>query len=280
MPLVTSTGLSVPGGDALLAVALAGLAGAFLPGRGGRPLSRIAPNVRPLPTASSASLWVAVGAAVPVALLLAGPVVALFGVVLAGVARRAVRRRAEQFAAERRRAALADLLAGLVAELRAGADPRPAIAAAAQGLAGLERVAAAARSPSGDVPRALAQVAAQPGGGAAADLVAAWRVAERTGAGLAGPVDRVLAGHRAQERLRLEIAAQLAAPAATARLLSGLPVLGVGMGIALGADPVGFLTGTGLGRLCLVLGILLVAGGRSWTRSIIRSAAAFTAGEG
>ena len=277
---MTAAWPSVPGGDALLAVGLAGLAGGFLPGRGGRPLSRIAPTGHPRPTGSSASLWVAVGAAIPVAMLLAGPVPVLLGVVLAGVARRAVRRRTERFAAQRRRAAMADLLAGLVAELRAGADPRPAIAAAAQGLAGLERVAAAARSPSGDVPRALAQVAAQPGGGAAADLIAAWRVAELTGAGLAGPADRVLAGHRAQERLRLEIAAQLAAPAATARLLSGLPVLGVGMGIALGADPVGFLTGTAAGRLCLVLGVLLVAGGRSWTRSITRSAAAFTAGEG
>jgi tight adherence protein B len=141
-------------------------------------------------------------------------------------------------------------------------------------------VAAAVR-PTGDVPEALSAIARRPGGATAGDLAAAWRVGALTGCGLADPVARVLHGHRAEERLRREVAAELAGPRATAWLLSGLPVVGVVLGMALGADPVGFLLATPPGRLVLLLGVALVLAGVGWTRRITEGAtAAFVGGPG
>lgn len=183
--------------------------------------------------------------------------------------RRSRRRREREGA--RRRALLGELLDGLVAELLAGADPAPALHAVARDLPGLERVALAAGRPSGDVAGALAELGDAPGGAAAADLAAVWRVGEDTGCALAAPVERLLDTHRAEERVRGEVAAQLAGPRATAQLLSLLPLAGVAMGLALGADPVGFLTGTGAGLVCLVAGASLVVVGRRWTASVAAS---------
>jgi tight adherence protein B len=185
---------------------------------------------------------------------------------------RLARRRSVRRAARRHREGLGELLAALRAELRSGADPRPAMAAAAAGLPGLGRLAGAATSPVGDVRRELERLGALPGGRPAADLAAAWHVAELTGCGLAGPVHRVLSAHRADARLRRELAAQLAGPTATARLLTALPVAGVAMGVALGADPVGFLLGPGPGRACLLGGLALLVLGDGWTRSMTRAA--------
>lgn len=162
-----------------------------------------------------------------------------------------------------------------------GLDPPAAGGIGPAGLEPVAAVAAAAARPSGDVPAALDALAGQPGGSTAGDLAAAWRVADLTGCGLADPVARVLRGHRAEDRLRREVGAQLAGPKATAALLSGLPLVGLLLGIALGADPVGFLLGPAVGRLVLVVGIALVAVGILWTRSITASALAdFVPGPG
>lgn len=183
--------------------------------------------------------------------------------------------------AQRQRAVVGELLSALVAELRSGAEPGPALVAAARGLAGLDELVAAAARPTGDVPAALAALARRPGGSTAGDLAAAWRVGALTGCGLADPVARVLHGHRGEDRLRREVAAELAGPRATAWLLSGLPMVGVALGVALGADPAGFLLGTAPGRLVLVLGLALVLAGFWWTRQITDSAtAAFVGGPG
>jgi tight adherence protein B len=169
------------------------------------------------------------------------------------------------------RAEVGELLDGLVAELRAGADPRPALLAASRDLPGLAEVTVAAGQPAGDVGRALDDLGERPGGSTAADLAAAWRVAERTGCGLAAPAERLLEVHRDGERLHLEVAAQLAGPVATARLLCVLPLAGVAMGSALGADPVRFLTATGPGLTCLAAGLGLLVLGVRWTVSIAAS---------
>jgi tight adherence protein B len=185
-----------------------------------------------------------------------------------------VRRRQANRDAARRRDVVGELLSALVAELRSGAEPRAALVSATNGLRGLEPMAAAAVRPAGDVPAALDALADRPGGSTAGDLAAAWRVADLTGCGLADPVARVLRGHRSEDRLRREVGAQLAGPRATAALLSGLPLVGLMLGIALGADPVGFLLGPTAGRLVLVVGIALVAVGIIWTRRITAAALA------
>ena len=73
----------------------------------------------------------------------------------------------------------------------------------------------------------LRRCAALPGGSAAADLAALWRVSELTGCSLVVPVTRLLAGHRADDRLHRQVDAALAGPRSTARLLAVLPVAGM-----------------------------------------------------
>jgi tight adherence protein B len=85
-------------------------------------------------------------------------------------------------------------------------------------------------------------------------------------------LDGVRAGLRAEEEQRRRVAAELAAPKATARLLAGLPVLGVGMGYLMGADPVGLLVSTPVGAALLVTGLAFETAGLLWVGRIARAA--------
>ena len=133
-------------------------------------------------------------------------------------------------------------------------------------------MAAAARSPAGDLASSLAAASRSPGREVLADLAAAWTVADRMGAALATPVAQLATSARAQESVRRELDASLAGPRASALLLSGLPLVGVIMGGALGADPTGFLLGTVPGQVILLLGTSLAACGVAWTETILRRA--------
>lgn len=163
------------------------------------------------------------------------------------------------------------LLGAFAAELRAGAAPRAALAGAADGPPCFSALVVAARHPAGDVVRALRDLAERPGGGSASRLAAVWQLGEQTGCSLAGPVSRLAVAHRDDEQVRREVAAQLAGPVATARLLSGLPVVGVLLGHGLGADPLEFLLGTTPGRVCLGAAALLLVAGIRWTTALARS---------
>ena len=77
---------------------------------------------------------------------------------------------------------------------------------------------------------------------------------------------------QARRRADSEIASELAGPRASALLLAGLPVLGLAMGAAMGADPVSTLLGTGAGLTLLSLGLALEIAGVLWSRRIVRSA--------
>lgn len=257
----------------LAAATMAGTAGAVLSGRTASATLRLrtalpggpTPAARPPARARSAARW----AAFPATLF----VLWLFGAVAVVVALAATggcwlfveRRRGRALAA--RRDAVLETLTGLATELRGGAEPRTALAVAAE-AAGLARVAVAARHPAADVPAVLRAAGAAPGGSLLLDLAAAWEVVAVTGGGLAGPVTRLVTGCRADDAARRELDAALAGPRATAALLSVLPLGGIAMGSALGADPTGFLLGTGAGRACLLGGAVLVAAGVWWTRAI------------
>jgi tight adherence protein B len=239
------------------AVLLAAVAGALLvPDRAGR-LHRLRPPVPHATRPAGLGLRVAaVTTTLTVALATGTTLLTLAVVVALASAVRAASGRGRRRRAEAGRAAVLDLLAGLAAELRAGSQPRAALAVACSSApALLAPVAAAARSPVADPAAALDLVAREPGATALADLAVAWRVVADTGA-------------RADAAVHREVAAQLAGPRATAALLAGLPLAGVGLGAALGADPLGFLLGGRPGRLCLLAGMLLVAAGAAWTDTI------------
>lgn len=156
----------------------------------------------------------------------------------------------------------------LVAELESGQPPAAAVDAVARDWPELEAVRDAARL-GGDVPSALRVMSERPGGEPLASVAAGWEVASRSGAGLADVLERLAGVLRTDEDVRREVAANLAAPRATATMLAVLPVFGIGLGTALGADPLGVLLGTLPGALCLCAGSVLAVAGLFWVERIV-----------
>ncbi|MFF3938284.1 type II secretion system F family protein [Streptomyces phaeofaciens] len=189
---------------------------------------------------------------------------------------RRLRRAAEaRRAGERQGDAVISLCAALAGEVRAGRQPGEALQRAARDTGGLgaaqAAVLAAARFGE-DVPTALAAAARQPGADGLLGLAACWRVAVDQGAGLAAGLDRLEGALRAERDQRADLRAQLAGPRATAAMLAGLPVLGLLLGAALGADPLHVLLHTGAGLGCLLVGGLLEGAGVWWVLRIVRKA--------
>lgn len=226
---------------------------------------------------------------VPVAVLLAvvgGSVLPLVaGAVAVPVIRRWLRRRAGAREAEKAAAAVAALCGAVVGELRAGREPGQALlfalreglaedspSAAASGgrLGEAEAAVLAAARFGGDVPAALRQAAAGPGLAGLSGMAACWRVAVDGGAGLATGLERLEAALREDRRRREELRAQLAGAWSTVVVLALLPVAGLGLGAALGADPLRVLLHTPGGLVCLAAGAFLEAAGLFWACRIVR----------
>ncbi|MFJ4617356.1 type II secretion system F family protein [Streptomyces sp. NPDC088812] len=201
------------------------------------------------------------------------PVVA--GAAGAPLLRRARRAREARRDRERRGDAVIALCGALAGEVRAGRQPGEALQRAARDSGGLgaaqPAVLAAARF-GGDVPGALAVAARQPGADGLLGLAACWRVAVDQGAGLAAGLDRLEGALRAERDQRADLRAQLAGTRSTAVMLAGLPVLGLALGTALGADPLHVLLHTGAGWGCLLVGGVLEAVGMWWAVRIVRGA--------
>lgn len=104
------------------------------------------------------------------------------------------------------------------------------------------------------------------------DLQLSLRMSESAGAPLATSLER--AAEHAEERIDALLGRQsaLAAPRATGRILSWLPLLGLGLGVLMGSDPVGVLTGSVLGALTGMLGLGLAFTGRRWTAALVHRA--------
>ncbi|WP_314728844.1 type II secretion system F family protein [Rothia mucilaginosa] len=104
------------------------------------------------------------------------------------------------------------------------------------------------------------------------DLQLSLRMSECAGAPLATSLER--AAEHAEERIDALLGRQsaLAAPRATGRILSWLPLLGLGLGVLMGSDPVGVLTGSILGALTGLLGLGLAFAGRRWTAALVHRA--------
>lgn len=165
------------------------------------------------------------------------------------------------------RAAVIELCDGFAAELSAGRPPGTALIHAAMvlpALPGLPAVIDAARH-GDDVPAALSRAATADGCAGLRVLAGCWRIGVDRGGTLVSVIEGVAEALRDEQSHREDIALQLAGPRATARLLAGLPLLGMGMAAALGARPLSFLFGTVPGALCLVLGLGLDGLGLWWT---------------
>lgn len=100
------------------------------------------------------------------------------------------------------------------------------------------------------------------------------RLSSLHGVALAGLVEQAQSQLDAARRHAQSTESSLQGPQATALILACLPLAGIAMGGAMGADSLGLLLGGGLGGLLLVIGVGLACGGFAWSRYILRSATA------
>lgn len=235
-------------------------------------LARRSPGRRPQRWRSWAVGSVLIGGLV--GLLVGGPAGAGTGLLVALVARRRRAARAAREAGARATGQLADALQRITDELRAGSHPAAALAGCGADGPLAEAMLAPAAAAAGlgdDVPAAFRHTAAGLPG-VAEDLAhvgSTWALAERHGIPLADVLGDVHAAIRWRLRFTAGVHAQLAGPRATATVLTVLPLLGIGLGQLMGADPIGTLRGGVLGQALLVVGIGLVTAGNAWTERIL-----------
>jgi tight adherence protein B len=183
--------------------------------------------------------------------------------------RRSIARRAHAIEA----AALQSALDVLIGELRVGVHPVAAFDVAAREVDGpvaesLRGVAARARL-GADVAAGLRSFAASSRvSGHWERLALFWGLAQTHGLAIA---TLMRAAHRdvvERERFSARVDAGMAGARTTAAVLSGLPVLGIGLGQLIGADPLGFLLSGGVGGWLLVTGVTLACCGLVWSDRI------------
>lgn len=216
-------------------------------------------------------------AGLAVALLGASVVPLLLGAAGVPLLRRVRRAGEADRERERRGDAVIALCGALAGEVRAGRQPGEALLNAAHDSGGLGEARAAVLAAArfgGDVPDALTDAARQPGAEGLVGLAACWRVAVDRGAGLAAGLDRLEGALRAERDQRADLRAQLAGSRSTAVMLAGLPVLGLLLGTALGADPLHVLLHSGPGLGCLLVGGVLEGVGLWWALRIVKGAEA------
>jgi tight adherence protein B len=179
----------------------------------------------------------------------AGPVagagLAAYGLAAAWLLHRT--RDARQFAHDR--VGAVDVVSILAAELRAGSPVPVALAAAHTDLG--QPIRPGARE-------------------VVSRLASAVDLAETSGAPLADVLDRLDHHLRAMDRARRSAQAHAAGARASALLLAGLPVAGVGLGYLLDVDPLHVLLHTQLGAGCFFGSIVLQLAGLAWSDRISR----------
>ncbi len=218
-------------------------------------------------SSAAAGIVFAVGTAAAAGVPL--PVLALIGGVtgagVAGWSRAQVRRRTR--AAGR---LVPEIAFAISAELRAGSAPVNALQRAIEslepGLVGQLSAAGAGELSQSDVLRRLAGEHAAPGLGR---IAAVWEMSQQGGVAVAAVMERLGEALDAELAAQEQLDAVLAGPRATALLLAALPLLGIGLGQAVGADPLRLLVYRPLGwGLCAAAGILDFVG-VLWTRRIL-----------
>ena len=99
-------------------------------------------------------------------------------------------------------------------------------------------------------------------------MSAVWTVSERSGAHAADMILRYATAQRGALDADRERRIAMAGPRATVRVLSWLPLIGVGLGLLIGVQPVQLLSGLP-GRLSLGAGVALYLIGRWWMRRMM-----------
>lgn len=196
---------------------------------------------------------------------IAVPTAAVGVVIVTGIRVGMVRARGRRARARAGEVALACTV--LASELELGHVPTAALSAAAVDCPVLLPAATAARL-GADVAQTWQRQSSEPGQQGLLVLSRAWQVATVTGAPLAPSLASVAKALTTVEEVEQLVAGELAAPRMTGLVLAGLPVAGIGLGYAIGGDPVGFLLGSPLGWVCLLGGTTLTCAGLLWTEHL------------
>lgn len=161
----------------------------------------------------------------------------------------------------------------LVGELRVGAHPAAAFALAAEETAG--PVAAACRAVAARARLGADVAAGLHGVGKTSALpsqwerlAVCWRLAAEHGLAMSALMHLAQRDIAERQRFSGQVRSAMAGARATATILAGLPVLSAVMGQLIGASPIPFLLGGGLGGWLLVVGLMLVCGGLLWADRI------------
>ncbi|WP_280233326.1 hypothetical protein [Nocardia cyriacigeorgica] len=168
---------------------------------------------------------------------------------------------------------LLDALESVIGELRVGAHPSAAADAAARDAKGIAAQAFAVGAARGRLGGSGADGLSRPDSVIAGELnrvADAWRVAEHHGLALAELLDAARTDLIGRIRFRGRTTAALAGARATATVLAGLPLLGVGLGQLMGAAPLHVLFAEPAGALLLPLGTALACAGLLWSDEITR----------
>jgi tight adherence protein B len=105
------------------------------------------------------------------------------------------------------------------------------------------------------------------------ELAACFDIAEASGCPLADVLARFAAQLEVEDDADAARQTALAGPKATVSLLTWLPVMGLGLGMALGVDPLAMLFGTPLGMAAFAAGVALTIAGRIWSARLVHAAA-------
>lgn len=192
-----------------------------------------------------------------------GSVLALAGVIVAGVVVWLVWQRGRSRAALMAQVEVAHACQVLSSHLRVGQVPTEALAVASADCPVLLR-ALQVHAVGGDVTAVWRSQGRAPGHGGLLELARAWQVSVQTGAPLSATLEQVAASMSAEESLRAVVAGELASPRATSKVMAALPACGIGMGYLLGGDPLQWLLGGPAGWACLIGGLLLAGAGVVW----------------
>jgi tight adherence protein B len=198
--------------------------------------------------------------------------------VVAGTWESRRRRAARQRRRGHEASALQSALNVLDGELRIGAHPVAALDVAAREVDGvvgasLRKVAARARI-SADVAAGMRDAAAQ---SALPEhwygLATCWELAQAHGLAIGTLMKTAHEDIVERERFIARVYAGMAGARATAAVLAALPVVGIGLGQLIGADPLRFLLGTPSGGWLLGVGVVFACAGLLWADRITEGVA-------
>jgi tight adherence protein B len=157
-----------------------------------------------------------------------------------------------------------------------GGDGGPGLTPASLSLVSVARAAAMRGSPVADAIRAASAAAFSGRQNRErriwGELAACFDIAAASGCPLADVLTRLAAQLEVEDDAEAARQTALAGPKATVTLLTWLPLLGLGLGVALGVDPLSILLGTPFGMAALAAGVVLTVAGRIWSAKLVRSA--------